>query len=75
MIVESSSPIVTPKRYRNDVGQLMEHSPFCERDIRKPQDLETHDEKGEFLFYIKKVQNGTHKFFLNLEFFTFYMLL
>jgi homogentisate 1,2-dioxygenase len=54
LIVESSSPIITPKRYRNDYGQLMEHAPFCERDIRKPELLETHDEQGEFLFYIKK---------------------
>jgi homogentisate 1,2-dioxygenase len=57
MIVESNGPITTPKRYRNQFGQLLEHSPFCERDIRKPQDLETHDEKGDFLFYIKKEDN------------------
>jgi len=54
LIVESSGPITTPKRYRNKFGQLMEHSPYCERDIRKPEQLNTHDEKGEFLFYIKK---------------------
>lgn len=54
LYTESFSPIRTPKRYRNDVGQLLEHSPFCERDFRKPQDLETHDEKGEFLVKIKK---------------------
>ena len=36
LIVESSVPITTPKRYRNGFGQLMEHAPFCERDIRKP---------------------------------------
>ncbi len=53
-IVESYSPVVTPKRYRNQFGQLLEHSPFCERDIRKPQELETYDEKGDFLLYIKK---------------------
>ncbi len=53
-IVESYGPITTPKRYRNEFGQLLEHSPFCERDIRKPNRLETRDEKGEFLFYIKK---------------------
>ncbi|GAB5398546.1 MAG: homogentisate 1,2-dioxygenase [Aureisphaera sp.] len=53
-IVESRSPIYTPKRYRNWFGQLLEHSPFCERDIRKPQELETHDEKGDFLIKIKK---------------------
>lgn len=56
-IVESSSPIITPNRYRNKFGQLMEHSPFCERDIRKPDILETHDEKGDFLLYIKKQDN------------------
>jgi homogentisate 1,2-dioxygenase len=53
-IVESTSPVTTPNRYRNDFGQLLEHSPFCERDFRKPQDLETIDQKGEFRFYIKK---------------------
>jgi homogentisate 1,2-dioxygenase len=54
LILESHAPIRTPKRYRNAHGQLMEHSPFCERDIRKPEQLETHSEQGEFLFYIKK---------------------
>ena len=54
LIIESSSPIETPKRYRNETGQLLEHSPFCERDIRKPADLETHDEQGDFRFFIKK---------------------
>lgn len=54
MITESHSPVVTPKRYRNEFGQLLEHSPFCERDIRKPQNLETHDEVGEFVIKIKK---------------------
>jgi homogentisate 1,2-dioxygenase len=53
-IVESRRPIYTPKRYRNWFGQLLEHSPFCERDIRKPQELETYDEKGDFLIKIKK---------------------
>ncbi len=57
LIVESTSPVVTPNRYRNKFGQLMEHSPFCERDIRKPETLETHDEKGDFLLYIKKQDN------------------
>lgn len=59
-IVESFSPILTPKRYRNNFGQLMEHSPFCERDLRTPEELETHDEKGEFLIKIRK-ENVLHK--------------
>ncbi|MBN4070529.1 homogentisate 1,2-dioxygenase [Olleya sp. AH-315-F22] len=53
-IVESHRPIYTPKRYRNWFGQLLEHSPFCERDIRQPQELETYDEKGDFLIKVKK---------------------
>lgn len=53
-IVESRSPIYTPKRYRNWFGQLLEHSPFCERDIRRPMELETHDEAGDFLIKVKK---------------------
>lgn len=54
LIVESSQPIYTPKRYRNYFGQLLEHSPFCERDFRTPSALETYDEKGDFLVRIKK---------------------
>ena len=53
-IVESKRPIYTPKRYRNWFGQLLEHSPFCERDFRAPSELETHTEKGEFTIKIKK---------------------
>jgi len=53
-IVESFSPIKAPKRYRNENGQLLEHSPFCERDIKTPKNLETHDEKGNFKILIKK---------------------
>jgi homogentisate 1,2-dioxygenase len=59
-IVESFSPIVTPKRYRNNFGQLLEHSPFCERDLRRPSALETHDEKGEFIIKIRK-ENVLHE--------------
>ncbi|WP_196894978.1 homogentisate 1,2-dioxygenase [Aureivirga marina] len=54
LYIESFSPIVTPKRYRNNFGQLLEHSPFCERDFKLPENLETHDEKGEFKVKIKK---------------------
>ena len=53
-IVESYSPIYTPKRYRNWFGQLQEHSPFCERDIRRPEELETYNESGDFTIKLKK---------------------
>jgi len=54
LYLESFSPLYTPKRYRNWFGQLLEHSPYCERDLRRPQNLETHDEKGDFLVKVKK---------------------
>ena len=53
-IVESFSPIRYPKRYMSKLGQLLEHSPFCERDIRQPQNLQTIDEAGDFLIQTKK---------------------
>jgi homogentisate 1,2-dioxygenase len=53
LIVEANSQITTPRRYRNEYGQLLEHSPFCERDIRGPEVLETYDEKGEFTVLTK----------------------
>lgn len=67
-IVESHSPIRFPKRYMSKYGQLLEHSPFCERDIRPPQNLPTHDEKGDFLVRTKKrgvlynIHYGSHPF-------------
>ncbi|RQP14029.1 MAG: homogentisate 1,2-dioxygenase, partial [Chryseobacterium sp.] len=52
--LESHSPVYTPKRYRNEFGQLLEHSPFCERDIEAPVFQPPIDEKGEFLIKVKK---------------------
>ena len=52
--VESFAPFYTPKRYKNESGQHLEHAPFCERDFKLPTELETHDEKGDFLIKIKK---------------------
>ncbi|MCF8252996.1 MAG: homogentisate 1,2-dioxygenase [Bacteroidia bacterium] len=54
LIVESHGPIETPERYRNNYGQYLENSPFCERDFKLPQGLETIDEQGNFLIKIKK---------------------
>lgn len=53
-IIESFSPVTFPRRYLSKYGQLLEHSPFCERDLRQPRDLETFDKKGEFLIQVKK---------------------
>ena len=54
LYVESFEPYYTPKRYKSSSGQLLEHSPFCERDFKLPTELETHDEKGDFIIKIKK---------------------
>jgi len=54
LFIESFDPIFTPRRYRNDFGQLLEHSPFCERDIKRPDNLQTFDVQGEFDIFIKK---------------------
>lgn len=48
LFIESFSQITTPRRYRNEYGQMLEHSPFCERDFRGPEKLESYDQKGEF---------------------------
>lgn len=54
LVVEArGGSIEPPKRYRNEYGQLMEHSPYCERDFRLPQELPAHDEKGEFAVLVR----------------------
>lgn len=61
LFIESFSPIVTPKKYRNNFGQLLEHSPYCERDFKLPENLETIDAQGSFEILIKK-QGHIHPF-------------
>ena len=60
-IVESKNPIYTPKRYRNWFGQHLEHSPYCERDIHPPNELETYNELGDFILKVKK-QDTIHEY-------------
>ncbi|MFL6416655.1 MAG: homogentisate 1,2-dioxygenase, partial [Bryobacteraceae bacterium] len=59
LIVESAGYVRTPRRYRNEFGQLTESSPYSERDIRAPQNLETRDEEGEFRLVVKKANTLT----------------
>lgn len=67
-MVESYSPIRYPKKYLSPYGQLLEHSPYCERDIRGPVGLNPRDEKGDFLIRTKKsgrvygIHYGHHPF-------------
>jgi len=53
LVVESNRPLETPTRYRNKFGQLLEHSPFCERDIRTPAFSDPIDEEGESLVKVR----------------------
>ncbi|WP_439881059.1 homogentisate 1,2-dioxygenase [Pontibacter sp. MBLB2868] len=66
LIIESFSPIETPRRYRNHFGQLLEHSPFCERDIRPPVELITETERGEHLVLVKK-EGELHQFYYDFS--------
>ena len=53
LVVESYGHVVPPKRYLNNYGQFLENAPFCERDMRPPDELVTWDEKGEFEVHVK----------------------
>ncbi|NEO34222.1 MAG: homogentisate 1,2-dioxygenase [Symploca sp. SIO3C6] len=53
VVVEASGHIKPPQRYLNKYGQFLEHAPYCERDIRPPSKLITHDEEGEFEVRVK----------------------
>jgi homogentisate 1,2-dioxygenase len=52
-VIEAHGTIEPPRRYLNKNGQLLEHSPYCERDIRRPEELETHTERGDFEVRVK----------------------
>ena len=54
LVIESSSEFRVPGKYRNEFGQLLERSPYHERDFRPPTELKTYDEEGEFEVRIKK---------------------
>ncbi len=53
LVVEAYGHVEPPRRYLNNYGQFLEHSPYCERDIRPPDELVTHDELGEFELRVK----------------------
>ncbi|MFI5155377.1 MAG: homogentisate 1,2-dioxygenase [Chitinophagales bacterium] len=67
-LLESFQPLRFPKKYLSRYGQLLEHSPYCERDIRAPKDLVTIDREGDFLLKTKKqgrlygIHYGHHPF-------------
>jgi homogentisate 1,2-dioxygenase len=54
LVMESRGHVRWPKRYRNEFGQLKEGAPYSERDIRRPLQLNTHDEMGDFRLLVKQ---------------------
>ena len=56
--------IETPNRYRNRYGQLLEHSPFSQRDFHPPEELETYDEHGEYPVTVR-VRDGHQEYVLD----------
>jgi len=53
LVVEAHGNIEPPRRYLSANGQLLEHAPYCERDIRRPMELITHVERGEYEVRVK----------------------
>ncbi|MGZ4635456.1 homogentisate 1,2-dioxygenase domain-containing protein [Oryzihumus sp.] len=61
--IEANSHITPPKRYLSRFGQLLEHAPYCERDLRTPEGPLLAAEVGEDRdapteVYIKHRGNG-----------------
>ncbi len=53
LTIEAHGTIEPPRRYLNNNGQFLEHSPYCDRDIRRPEELVTHTEQGQFEVRLK----------------------
>lgn len=51
--LETPSELEPPRRYRNEYGQLLEHSPYSQRDIRLPDEAAPRDDEGDFTVRVK----------------------
>lgn len=68
LVVESRSPIETPSRYRNKFGQLLEHAPFCERDVRTPVLMDAQDKEGKFKVNVRTIDGLQEMFYAHHPF-------
>ena len=59
LVMESRGHVRWPKRYRNAFGQLVEGAPYSERDIRRPDELVTHDEARDHVVIVKQYDRLT----------------
>lgn len=53
-ITEAAGEVHTPKIYRNEFGQIIERSPYSERDFRVPQNLQPIDKKEPTSVLVKQ---------------------
>jgi homogentisate 1,2-dioxygenase len=53
LVLESAGPVRAPQHFRSDQGQLMEHAPYCERDLRTPEFHDPVDAPGPCPLTIK----------------------
>lgn len=53
LVIEAHGSIEPPRRYLSPNGQLLEHAPYCERDMHRPTELDTHTERGDFEVRVK----------------------
>ncbi|RMH61091.1 MAG: homogentisate 1,2-dioxygenase [Calditrichaeota bacterium] len=63
LVMEARGEIAPPKRYLNKHGQLLEHAPFCERDIRVPEPMPPMDQSGAFPIKVR-VEQGIQEYTL-----------
>ena len=59
LYLEAPSEIEPPKRYRNDYGQLLEHSPYSQRDLHAPDEVGPRDEAGDFVIDVRSADRIT----------------
>jgi homogentisate 1,2-dioxygenase len=59
LYLECPSELEPPKRYRNDYGQLLEHSPYSQRDIHAPELASPRDEAGDFVVHVRSTDRVT----------------
>ncbi len=56
LVIESTTPFQIPGHFKNEQGQLTEHAPYSERDIRPPEYCAPITESGN-VHVLTKVQN------------------
>ncbi len=53
LYLECPSELEPPRRYRNEYGQLLEHAPYSQRDIRVPDLREPRADQGDFRVVVR----------------------